>query len=97
LAQCLYLPVGGFPRPLLDSRSTRIMNSTHPSVEAVAHMLGVTVDRVRLELAGALRRGDPEAREIYAVIRGRHVVGRRGPDAEWRLAVESDTPSKLSV
>ena len=65
------------------------MNSMHPSVESVALALGVTVDRVRLELAGAIRRSDPEAREIHAVIRGRHIVGRRGPDGQWRVGVES--------
>jgi hypothetical protein len=64
------------------------MNSTHPSVESVAHLLGVTVDRVRLELAGALRRSDPDAREVNAVIRGSHVVGRQGQDGEWRVSVE---------
>jgi hypothetical protein len=64
------------------------MNSAHPSVEAVAHMLGVTVDRVRLELAGALRRSDADAREVHTVIRGRHVVGLRAQDGEWRVSVE---------
>lgn len=69
------------------------MNSTHPSIDSVAHMLGVTVDRVRLELAGAIRRSDPDTREIHAVIRGRHVVGRRGKDGEWRISIEPREPT----
>jgi hypothetical protein len=49
----------------------------HSSIDAVAQMLEVKPDRARLELASAIRRSEPDTREVYAVIRGRRVVGRR--------------------
>jgi len=70
-----------------------LMSNAHPSVESVARMLGVTVDRVRLELARAIRRSEPDTREVHAVIRGRRVVARRSPDGEWRVAVEARRPA----
>ena len=34
----------------------------HPSLDSVARTLGVTADRVRLELQRAIRRSEPDAR-----------------------------------
>ena len=61
----------------------------HHSLDTVARTLGVTVDRVRLELQGAIRRSQPDAREVYAVIRGRRVVGRLAATDEWVVSVEA--------
>lgn len=69
------------------------MSHTHPSLDIVARMLGVTADRVRLELARAIRRSEPDAREVYAVIRGRRVVGRQGTTGEWVVGVEAHRPA----
>ena len=61
----------------------------HPSFEAVARMLGVTVDRVRLELHRVIRRSGPDAREVYAVIRGARIVGRGNLAGEWAVSLEA--------
>ena len=54
----------------------------HPSLDSVARTLGVTVDRVRLELQRAIRRSEPDAREVYAVTRGLRLLGRRAITGE---------------
>jgi len=61
----------------------------HPSFDSVARALGVTVDRVRLELHRAIRRSEPDAREVYAVIRGVRLVGRQSPSGEWAVSLEA--------
>jgi hypothetical protein len=61
----------------------------HPSLDPVARTLGVTVDRVRLELQRAIRRSEPDAREVYAVIRGIRMVGRRVVTGEWVVSLEA--------
>lgn len=55
--------------------------SMHPSLDSTARTVGVTVDRVHLELQRAIRRSEPDAREVYAVIRGLRLVGRRAESA----------------
>jgi hypothetical protein len=61
----------------------------HPSFDSVARTLGVTVDRVRLELQRAIRRSEPDAREVYAVIRGIRMVGRKAVTGEWAVCLEA--------
>lgn len=61
----------------------------HPSLDTVARTLGVTVDRVRLEFQRAIRRSEPDAREVYAVIRGLRMVGRRVLTGEWAVSLEA--------
>ena len=54
-----------------------------------ARMLEVTEGRVNRELAGAIRRSEPDAREVYGVIRGvRFVARRENSEAPWWLLLE---------
>jgi hypothetical protein len=62
--------------------------NTHPSLEIAARTLGVTPDRVRLELAGAARK-KAGAGEVSTVIRGRRVLGKRGPSGDWMATLEA--------
>ena len=42
------------------------------------------------EVAGAIRRSEPDAREFYGVINARRFVARREPGhSEWVLSVEA--------
>jgi hypothetical protein len=50
----------------------------------VARLVGVSVVRVERELASAIQRSEPDAREVYGVIKGSRVVAeavktRSGP------------------
>ena len=56
----------------------------------VARMLGVPEERMAREVAGAIRRSEPDAREFYGVINARRFVARREPGhSEWVLSVEA--------
>lgn len=60
-----------------------------PDTLHVARMLGVTESRVRRELASAIRRSEPDAREVYGVIEGvRFVARREHTGSPWWLALE---------
>jgi hypothetical protein len=55
----------------------------------IAALLGVSEDQVRLELNRAIRRSEPDAREVAGLIRGRRFVARRERDRTvWRLSLE---------
>ena len=56
-------------------------------------MLGVTEARVSRELAGAIRRSEPDAREVYGVIHARRFVARRVADGGgWTVSLEPMGP-----
>lgn len=58
-------------------------------INQAARMLGVPETRVARELAGAIRRSEPDAREVYGVINGVRFVARRVPrGATWTLSLE---------
>lgn len=58
-------------------------------LQFVARMIGVSEDRVRKELAGAVRRSEPDAREVYGVIEGiRFVARRQHSGAPWWISLE---------
>ena len=58
-------------------------------IVATARMLGVTEARVSSELAGAIRRSQPDAREVYGVINGRRFVARRVAErGDWTVTLE---------
>lgn len=58
-------------------------------IEFVARMLNVTEERVKRELGRAIRRSDPDAREVYGVIEGVRFVGRRATsEAAWWVSLE---------
>jgi hypothetical protein len=64
-------------------------NPAMTDVSRLARILDVEEVRVRAELAGAIRRSEPDAREVYGVIDGRRFVARRARDgAPWRLSLE---------
>lgn len=59
-------------------------------LSAVARALGVPEARESREVAGASRRSESDAREVYGVINGRRFVARRAGDhAEWAVALEA--------
>ncbi|MEO8538145.1 MAG: hypothetical protein ABI577_00275 [bacterium] len=53
-----------------------------------ARLLGVTPARMSRELASAIRRSEPDAREVYGVINARRFVGRRDPTGDWTVSLE---------
>jgi hypothetical protein len=58
-------------------------------IERVARLSGALPSEVRHALAGAQRRSEPDAREIYGVIRGYRFVARRPHvGAEWTVGLE---------
>ena len=58
-------------------------------IVAAARSLGVSQERVSRELASAVRRSEPDAREVYGVINGRRFVARRvASDAPWTVSLE---------
>lgn len=55
-----------------------------------ARMLGVTPARVSRELASAIRRSEPDAREVYGFINARRFVARRVAEyGDWNVSVEA--------
>jgi hypothetical protein len=74
---------------VVGARHCTLWHSMDPSLDSVARSLGVTVDRVRLELQRAIRRSEPDAREVYAVIRGIRVVGRKAVTGDWAVSLEA--------
>lgn len=59
------------------------------SIEHAARMLGVPEHRLERELAGAGRRSEPDAREVYGVIEGVRFVARRANlEAPWWISLE---------
>lgn len=62
-------------------------------IEFVARTIGVSEDRVRRELAGAVRRSEPDAREVYGQIEGiRFVARRQHSGAPWWISLEKRVP-----
>ena len=58
-------------------------------LEYAARMLGVPESRVSRALAGAIRRSEPDAREVYGVILGvRFVARRENMAAPWWISLE---------
>lgn len=56
----------------------------------VARTLGVSEARIAREVGGAIRRSEPDAREVYGVINARRFVARREAErAEWVVSVEA--------
>lgn len=54
-----------------------------------ARMLGVTPAKVSRELESAIRRSEPDAREVYGVINARRFVARRVAETgEWTVSLE---------
>jgi hypothetical protein len=54
--------------------------------DTLAALLNVPERLVHLELNSAIRRSEPDAREVYGLIRGRRFVARRERmGAEWEL------------
>lgn len=65
------------------------MRAMDENVSAIAAVLGVEERLVRLELNRAMRRSEPDAREVAGLIRGKHFVARRASgEAPWVLALE---------
>jgi len=65
----------------------------HPQVRHVARSLRVTEHRVEAELASAVRRSEPDAREVYGVINGvRFVARREKSQAPWWISLEHRPP-----
>jgi hypothetical protein len=65
------------------------MRAMDENVSAIASVLGVEDGRVRLELNRAIRRSQPDAREVAGLIRGKRFVARRASgEAPWVLALE---------
>lgn len=63
--------------------------SEHQDITHAARMLCVPEARVERELARAIRRSEPDAREVYGVILGVRFVGRRERiDAPWWVTLE---------
>ena len=59
------------------------------SIERVAQSTGSMPSEVLGELASAERRSEPDAREVYGLIRGmRFVAKRTRVGAEWSIALE---------
>ena len=58
-------------------------------ISAAARALGVSETRVSREVAGAIRRSEPDAREVYGVINGRRFVARREAEqVPWVVTLE---------
>ena len=59
------------------------------SVTLVARAAGVLPSHLARELARAIRRSEPDAREVYGVINGRRFVARRAASSiRWVVSLE---------
>jgi len=57
--------------------------------ERIARLTGTMPSEVRRQLASAVRRSEPDAREVYGLVGGMRFVARRQHiGAEWRISLE---------
>jgi hypothetical protein len=58
-------------------------------IQHAARMLGVSYARVEAEVASAVRRSEPDAREVYGQVEGIRFVARREKStAHWWISLE---------
>ena len=71
------------------------MLATPMSLFAVSQQTGPSIAEVERALASSIRRSEPDARRVYANVRGHMVVGWRERDGRpWEVAYE---PQRLTV
>jgi hypothetical protein len=67
------------------------------SINRVARAAGVPESHLRRELASAIRRSEPDAREVYGVINGRRFVARRAASTRAIRRSEPDAREVYGV